>query len=296
MHNNYLFISIIIIIIIITLLEYNKIYENYKYSIYTINKITPEIHINKNANITFVYLYTPNIYLYAKHSILNIYSYAKKYNYGFIVYNDVFNKKVSPCWNKIPAILENLSRYKYLIWVDADIIINNFDIKIESFIEDESSINLYICYDINLHKECINSGVMIIKNTEWSKNLFTRVWNSKFPHEHNDQNVIFYEIVKEVNPLSEPSLKFSNYCNKLNHQKVKIFSENAFNTHILNFNRGDFIIHLMGAKENVRIDIMRQINTKLGLDNYNHNECINIINMENDIDKIKLIEKKCLDN
>ena len=58
--------------------------------------------------------------------------------------------------------------------------------------------DLFLCLDIYYHKECVNSGVMIIKNTPWAFNLFKKVWNSELPHAHNDQNVLFYEIIKEV--------------------------------------------------------------------------------------------------
>jgi len=294
MNNNYIFILLLIIILNI-IVSYNREFFSINTSLnYSIKQITPQVHYNSNSDICIVYVYTPNIYPYAKHSILNILSYAEKHSYGVIIYDQLFNDDVSPCWNKIAAIIENLSKYKYLIWIDADAIINNFNIKFESFIAIDPSVDLYLCYDIILQKECINSGIMIIKNTEWSLNLFKNVWNSTFLHGHNDQNVIFYEIVKELYPNSKIDLKYSNYCNKINHPKVKIFSENAFNTHILNFNQGDFIIHLMGATENARINVMRQINTKLNLDNYDKKDCIETLKLSNDGSRIQLIEEKCL--
>ena len=288
-------ILIIIIIIIIIISLYNILFINNQID-YSIKKIIPEYNINTDAEIIFVYVYTPNIYSYAKHSIKNLLTYANKYNYGVIIYNNVFNNNVSPCWNKIAAILENLSKHKYLVWFDADAIISNFNIKIESLIDKMSSIDLYLCFDISLEKECINSGVMIIKNTEWSLNLFTRVWYSHFVHGHNDQNVIFYEIVKDLYPNSEPNLKYSNFCNKILHPKVKFLSENTFNTNILNYNSGDFIIHLMGESLRVRINIMRQINTKLGLDNYNNKECVDLLESSNNNNRYELIKNKCLIN
>lgn len=301
-NSNYVMLFLIIVIIIIFIYKTSKYdtfknsenYENFEKNNHLIKKIKPQIKFNPNASIAFVYFYTPNIYSYAKHSILNIIAYAKKYNYAVIIYDKPFNNDVAMCWNKIVTILENLKNYKYLVWIDADAIIVNFDTKIESFIEKYPGYDFYICEDIVLQKECINSGVMIIKNTEWAFNLFNKVWNSPIPHLHNDQNVIFYELVKELYPNSKPNLKFSSYCGKISHSKVKILPENAFNTHILNYNKGDFIIHLMGAKEKVRIDIMRQINSKLGLDKYNKTDCLDIINLPNNGDRIYDLEKTCL--
>ena len=290
---NYVMIFLIILIIIIFIYK-TTYYEKFQIEEYIIKKIEPQIKFNPNKEIGFVYFYTPNIYSYAKYSLLNLLSYAEKNNYTVIIYDKPLNDDVAMCWNKIATIIENLKNFKYLVWIDADAIIVNFDIKIESFIEKYQGYDLYLCEDIVKQKECINSGVMIIKNTNWSYNFFNTVWKSQIPHLHNDQNVIFYEIVKELYPNSKPDLKFSNYCGKILHPKVKILPENAFNTHILNYNKDDFIIHLMGAKESIRIDIMRQINTKLGLDNYNNKKCLDIINLTNNADRIYDLEKNCL--
>jgi hypothetical protein len=259
-----------------------------------IKKINPIITYNKNSEIAFIYIFTKNIFEYSKHSIMNVLSYIKKHNYAFIIYDKLFCNSVAPCWNKILAILKNIKKYKYIVWFDADAIILNFDITIESIIEKNNKVDLYLCNDIAIDKECINSGIMIIKNTEWSYNLFKKVWDSPILHLHNDQNVIYHEIVKEVYPDSNPPLKFSIFCNKITHSKVQIFPENLFNTHILNYNTGDFIIHLMGAPNEVRADIMRQINTNLGLDNYNKKKCFEIINMPKNQNRTFLINNFCL--
>ena len=268
-------------------------YEYYS-NVYKINNILPETIYNPNAKISFVYVYTPNINGYATHSILNILKYAEKYNYGVIIYNNVFNNIVSPCWNKIAAIIKNLYKHEYLVWIDADALINNFDITLESIIKTNPNVDLHLCWDIDKEKECINSGVMIIKNTKWSINLFNKIWNNPYPHGHNDQNIVLYEIVKEIYPNSKPSLKYSDYCTIFSHPNVHIYSENTFNCNIYNFNYNDFILHLMGVSEKNRINIMRQINTKLGLDNYSNTDCLDILKLENDANREENIDKICL--
>lgn len=267
---------------------------------YVINNIQPEISYNSNAKIVFVYVYTSNIYSYSQHSIKNLLAYVKKYNYGAMIYNKPFNDEVSPCWNKIASIitnLKNLSKCKYLVWIDADAIITNFSISTSSFVEKNPGYDLYICEDILKEVECVNSGVMIIKNTSWSYNLFKKVWNSNIPHKHNDQNVIWNEIIKEKYPQTRTRLKYPMYCSNLNHPKVLVLKENEFNSNIYSYKPGDFILHLMGAKEKCRINIMRQINTKLKLDNYNNTDCINIIEGKNKTkkNKFKLIKEICLE-
>lgn len=62
-------------------------------------------------------------------------------------------------------LLENLSKCKYLVWINANAIILNYLIPIKTFINPDPNFDLYLYMDIHVKKECINSGVMIIKNT-----------------------------------------------------------------------------------------------------------------------------------
>lgn len=245
---------------------------------YAICNIKPFLTFNCNKDIAIVYVYTSNIEKYAKHSILNIMKYCNLHGYGFILYNKSLNQYISPCWNKVAVILKHLKRYKYLVWMDADAIIVDHNIKFEDIINVNLNYDLLLTDDISWKKECINSGVMIIKNSEWCYNLFTKVWKTKFPKAHNDQNVILYEITKEVYPNTKITLKYNKFCMRGNiHPKVIIFKQNYFNTNIKKFHRRDFVLHLMNRSSEDREHIMRQVNTKLGFDNYKDLDCINLI-------------------
>lgn len=272
-------IYLIFVILLVSICIY--FYYNEKYN----NK--PEI-INNKSDIAIIYLYTPNIYNYAKHSLKNIKAFIDKYKYDLIIYNYLLDNSISPCWSKILAILYNLKNYKYVIWIDSDAIINNFDYDFNTIIHKYFNKDLLICKDINYSKECINSGVMIIKNSDWSFNLFNKVWNSNEEHIHNDQNVLYQEIINEL--FHNTKLYDVSNCNNLNHPKIALLSEKTFNSHILNFTNNDFILHLMGLNSNSRINIMRQINTKLGLDNFQDTKCIDLFN--NKIES-ELIIKYC---
>jgi hypothetical protein len=286
----------LITILFIYLINSMEYFENKK-TLIKIKKVEPEISYNTTADIVFVTLYTPNIYEYSKHSILNLLTYAKKYNYGVIIYNQVLSDEVFPCWNKVAAILENISKCKYLIWIDSDAIISNHSIPIKTIINKEPNYDLYLCMDIHVEKECINSGVMIIKNTQWSINLFKKVWLNENPHHHNDQNIIWLEIMKEIDPNVPNRIHYPKYCTNLLHPKVKVFPENNFNSNIYNYRPNDFILHLMGVKMDNRITIMRQINTKLKLDNYNNSDCIDVLELKDKFDDNKvLIDNICLKN
>lgn len=276
-----------------------KIISNYYMDILKndLHKITPEIY-NPGKSIAIIYLYTPNIYNYAQHSIKNLKSYVDKHGYTLIIYNQMISEDVFPCWNKILAILANISKYQYVVWFDADAIISNPSISFEKFIKSNPGKDLLICFDCVKDKECINSGIMIMANTPWLNNLLIKTWNSPIEHKHNDQNVLYNQILKQTYPNQKFSLKYPEICHELVHPKIAILPENSFNSHITSYLHGDFVIHLMGLDSNSRINIMRQINTALGLDNYYPSECISALNKYGsaniDYDyKVKQIEKIC---
>lgn len=301
-------IILILILIILIILNFNKIiYENFEEFKYPIKDVKPDLVINENADICFIFFYTKNIEDYAKHSLHNVKNYCQKYGYALQSFSEKFNDEVSPCWNKVCSIIKLLPKYRYVVWIDCDAIIINFDKKIEDFINRDPSKDIYMCHDISINKECINSGVLIIKNTEWTNELFKKVWNSDTYHGHNDQNVLLDEIIMDAFPndelleykeildstSGEKIFKYKKYCNKDLHNKVGLYPENDFNTHIFNYKDGDFIIHLMGTGTNSRINIMRQINTKLGIDNYEDDKCVQLIKQEQCEDRIRKTRKTC---
>ena len=63
-------------------------------------------------------------------------------------FNEKFNDNFHPCWNKIASILNNLKKYKYLVWIDCDAIITNHDKRIEDIINMDDSKDMHICNDI----------------------------------------------------------------------------------------------------------------------------------------------------
>lgn len=106
-------------------------------------------------------------------------AYCLKNNYDYKCFYTVPDYLIDrhPAWCKIHYLLEMLKlEYDYIFWIDADAFFCNFDMKIEDWIEPNK--NLILCRDAganfsqwNKYKHLINSGVMIFKNTEWSKTI-----------------------------------------------------------------------------------------------------------------------------
>jgi ubiquinone/menaquinone biosynthesis C-methylase UbiE len=110
----------------------------------------------------------------------------KKYceDKGYIYYCEKDDAKInnilegrSPTWYKPKLIEDVFEKYnpEYILFMDIDAVISNFNKDIEEFIDE--NYNLVFTEDMSNHS-VINAGIFIIKNTEWSKNFLKIWWNS----------------------------------------------------------------------------------------------------------------------
>lgn len=159
--------------------------------------------------------------------IQNDYIYKDEENYN------VYDSSRPPAWSKVQMILKCLKEAKadYVIWMDADTIIMDFNHRIEDIILQQSAKkDIIICKD-NLD---LNTGVMIVKNTEWSINFFEKLWQAEeFTHADNweqDAFIYFYD---------------NNICNCVNN--IVVLKQKSLNTFWYQYERGDFILHFAGC-------------------------------------------------
>lgn len=92
-----------------------------------------------------------------------------------------------PMWDKIAIIREMLDEgVPYIFWVDADAMFVRYDQDIAAEIDEEHDLYLTSAWitlargpgDM-LFRESANSGVMLIRNTEWSRRLFADIWDQE---------------------------------------------------------------------------------------------------------------------
>lgn len=111
--------------------------------------------------------------------------YCKKYNYDYVFSTDkMYDKNMKPGWNKIQYILENLTKYDYVIWLDDDAGFIKFDEDvIAKAIEvlNKENKTMFICKDL----AGLNSGVMIIKSNDFAKYMFTQIWEHRHLFKNN---------------------------------------------------------------------------------------------------------------
>jgi hypothetical protein len=200
-------------------------------------------------------------------SILNKIFYCKKHNYTFVNYNKRLSKRHCP-WDKILCLLKTINWFDYAIWIDADAIINNIDIKFEDIINEHPEKDLLICkdpcYDVNRPHCMINTGVMILKNTKNSIHLLNDVWNFENDYFIENLDKYSYDGYPHEQGALANLLKTAKYENCF-----YLYEQTKFNTHPNCYNNDIFIVHYMGSRVN---DVVRKefIKNVLNINN-NHN-------------------------
>lgn len=118
---------------------------------------------------------------------------AKKHGYTRITDESVYDPERPHSWSKIRLIQKYLGDYDYLMWIDADVLITNFDRKIEDFIElMNPDTFLLMCEDLN----GLNAGVFIIKNIPRAHEFLKDVWSTNNDSPYWEQASIVHHLPK----------------------------------------------------------------------------------------------------
>jgi len=112
--------------------------------------------------------YTEDVVKYGQKSMVD---YCAKHNYTFYKEEKQLVPDLPAHWTKIALLLQIMEGTEddYVVWLDADIMIMNQDIKIESIIEEYmNGKDFLLSRDVSGE---INTGVFIIRNTEYAKSV-----------------------------------------------------------------------------------------------------------------------------
>ena len=141
---------------------------------------------------------------YGDFASLNHHEYSNKHGYSYIkeiVKNDDYSNW-HPTWIKIDVLKKYLPLYDYVVWIDADAVFVNQNIKIEDLISD--GIDLVIP-KLEMDRVSGNmwthttTGFMIWKNSEWSNNMLNTLWSEPkdyrftFFHEQSRLDELIYD-------------------------------------------------------------------------------------------------------
>lgn len=200
-----------------------------------------EKYIYNKSKIAIIGLYDANYKKIGIYSDLNKKEYAKRHGYDLFLYHDTLDPKRHPAWSKILAIQRHLASYNWIFWLDADALIMNHKIKLESLVD--QNYDLIIASD---HKFPCNSGSFLIKNSPWSHDFLKLVYSKdqfNKPHCCWEQDAINYLYKNNQEIAKHYKIILPQYLNSHPHFSVDIL----FNSRI-KYTRGDFIIHFYGRK------------------------------------------------
>ena len=174
-----------------------------------------------------------------KWTIVNKKSYCKRHGYDFIDDSTVYDDSKPIPWSKIKLLLKYINQYDYLVWIDADILIMNLNIKLESFIEQYSQYDQICGSDFRM----TNTGVWFIKNTEFSKLFLQGIWDNVYdPEEDKSERYMNWEQGSFINLIDKNFLDSKS--------KIKVTSPMEMNSYWFNYYPGHFVLHFAGVRSN----------------------------------------------
>ena len=121
---------------------------------------------------------TQNIYDYASYSLFVQSIYASKNNYAlFPLYPDdmstpdyQYHRKLVPLLNTMNS--SNLGfHFDFLVWMDADVIPLDLGLRLESIASKHPKAHVLMSADVS---SIANTGVILVRNTLWTKKFLTR--------------------------------------------------------------------------------------------------------------------------
>ena len=223
------------------------------------DNLKPE-HIKNGSNICVCMWYDEGVREYSDIAKeINI-RYCNLHKYDFIYDNIRRLPDRKPHWERIPLIKKILNEYNYdyVIWIDSDAFFRkNNSILLENIINKYNK-EIIFSEDINngeKHNSIINSGIIILKNTEYTKKILD-YWSKKecfdkrIDREFEDQGCIRYTHKENIYNLKDRSII-------LPFGELQTFKEDEHNNSL--------IIHLAGIGKEKRIKIITKYRDKYNI-------------------------------
>lgn len=202
------------------------------------------------TKIAFLNTYNKNYSELASLTRQNKIDYCSKNGYSYLEIQEEAANNKHVAFNKYSVALRYLPFYDWVFYNDCDSLIMNYNIKLESFIDE--NYEAIISYDIN----GLNTGQWFVKNTNWANTFLKRVY---------DRN--------EFDSFGGWADQVA-FCNTWLYsgeamQKTKVVPQKLFNSYLYEtfskndrgespdwaqgqFTTGDFCLHLCGLNSNAR--------------------------------------------
>jgi hypothetical protein len=203
----------------------------------------------------------------AELTLQNKQEYCDKHGYQLFKKTDNFSEGRHIYCDKIRHnlfVLENNPDIEWVWWLDCDAVITNFNIKIEDWCDDN--------YDfvVTLDRYALNNGSYFIKNSQLAKQFLRDILeledvflDDKWPDQQPMISLLEYSQDYREMTKFHPQRDFNSYDYDFYHM-------DHGNTHDWdlfgkkgNWQSGDFVIHYPGIKYDQRIELIKNILTKV---------------------------------
>ncbi|KAH7690523.1 Glycosyltransferase 34 protein [Dioscorea alata] len=191
-------------------------------------------------------------------------AYATHMGYDLINADDLVDQTRPPAWSKILAVQSRLSSYDWIFWNDADTVVTNPAISLESVIwsvightDFDESPDFILTEDIN----GVNLGVFFIRRSKWSENFLNIWWNQttfiSFGSTKSGDNAAFKHLIDNLPPdelrqhirISPMQCLFNSYPWFPSWKSALRLFTSPSTTWKGVYSYGDFMVHLAGLDE-----------------------------------------------
>lgn len=180
-----------------------------------------------------------------------MWEYCKANNYGFLCIQDGFEKERPLQWSKVKFVREQLPSYEWVVWLDADILVMNHTVRLETIIEKHAGAEMLVAKEVFTgqcippqHRENVNTGVMFFKNTRRITDFLTKWWNetSYINHWWHEQGALHEMLKGDYKHFQD--------------DYIKVCDQKEFNSMIINdsYTPGDFILHMAGIGHDITLE------------------------------------------
>ncbi|PKA56480.1 Galactomannan galactosyltransferase 1 [Apostasia shenzhenica] len=190
--------------------------------------------------------------------------YAAAMGYDFVDASDLVDRRRPPSWSKILAVISQLPTHDWVFWNDADTVVTNPDISLESILRAASGQgdmktgpDLVVTEDVN----GVNAGVFFVRHSNWSRTFLDIWWNQtsfmqfgSTKSGDNDalkyliKNMSFHELRDHVR-VSPMQCLFNSYPWYPSWKSVYQLISSPRAIWKGAYSRGDFLVHLAGLDD-----------------------------------------------
>tara|TARA_B110000977_G_scaffold50728_1_gene68907 strand:+ start:307 stop:942 length:636 start_codon:yes stop_codon:yes gene_type:complete len=203
--------------------------------------------------IGVVMFYDDNVKMYGDINYKINKKYCEKYNLTLIVSNKKKYTNRQPSWEKLPLLLDNISNFDYIIWIDADAFFYYDANNITNIINDNLSANFIFSKDIGNNR--INCGFFIIKNTDYSIK-FLKKWAYDELLYKKFKDHPWWEQAALVNLWHNNILNIKENSIRINYGILQHFRKNDKLI-------GTYVYHLAGTSKKIRYKTSQDYLNKL---------------------------------